>query len=115
MDKVKVDRRLTRTSMVIFRQKTIFTNSTLRLTGNKKRLKMRVIILLIQTVTSMAQSQLENLKLKVASNISSNNLAQLIAVRNNTLKTINTKVDTAPTRSKTINIDNSHKNTRRSS
>ena len=113
--RVNRERRLTRTTMEIFRRRTIFTSSIPRLTGNKKRQMMRVAIHLIQRATFSVQSQLESQKLKVTSNINNNNLAKQIAAKINTLKIINTKVNTVLTPIRTISTANHPRNNRRSS
>ena len=114
MDRVKLGRKPTKTFMGIFRPRTTSTSSTHRLTGNKKRVMTQVTIHLIQKATFLAQSQLENQKLKVANNIKIRTLAKHIVTKNNTLKTTSTKVIIALRPNKMITIDNRPKNSKRS-
>ena len=115
MAKVSRRKRPTRIIMGIFRLRTTFTSSTLRLTGaNRKHKMMRAATVSIQKATFSERNQQADKELKVSSNISSNNPAKQIAAKNNILKITDTTVSTKLT-SIRMNIANSLKNSKRSS
>lgn len=114
MAKVNRKKRPTRIIMGIFRLRTTFTSSTLRLTrANRKHKMMRTATLSIQKATFSERNQQGDKELKVSSNINSNNPARQIAARNNILRITDTTASTKLT-SIRMNIANSLKNSKRS-
>ena len=114
MAKVSRRKRPTRITMEIFRLRTTFTSSTLRLTrANRKHKMMRMATLSIQKATFSERNQQGDKELKVSSNINSNNPARQIAARNNILRITDTTASTKLT-SIRMNIANSLKNSKRS-
>jgi len=112
--KVNLKKRPTIIIMGIFRLRTIFTSSTLRLTrANRKHKMMRTATLSMQKATFSGRDQQGDKELKVSSNISSNNLDKQITARNNILKITDT---TASTKLMSIrmNIANRLRNNKRS-